>query len=278
MDNLAIRMKEKLKLMLNWYDSFCRENRLKYYIVGGTMLGAVRHGGMIPWDDDIDVAMPRPDYEKFLKLTESTGKIFGHYIVESFHSNNEDFIYPYAKIYDIDTTLVEEAWHPLRRGIFIDVFPLDGMSSSEKTAHHHFIKVKRKYDLLCTIICSLNKKRVFYKNMAIIVGRVASKLFLSKKVLLELIDTMSKEYNYYNSDYIAFLVGNWGERELMKKEIFGEPIEYEFEGMKIFGVENYDEYLTKLYGDYMTPPPPEKRVSHHPNLEFSLDYRFGYKK
>ena len=96
----------KLLEMFKWYHEFCVDNNLKYYALGGTMLGAIRHKGFIPWDDDIDVGMPRDDYNKFIELT--CNKKFGKYIVESIYDNNPDYYYGYSKLYDTSTTLIEK--------------------------------------------------------------------------------------------------------------------------------------------------------------------------
>ena len=130
--NQPNEMQTKLINMLKWYHEFCVTHKLRYYIVGGTMLGAVRHEGFIPWDDDIDVGMPREDYNRFLEICKG---IQAHqYIVEAPTEENPEFKYLYAKIYDTTTTLVENVRNPINRGVFIDVFPLDGIGATEEDA------------------------------------------------------------------------------------------------------------------------------------------------
>src|SRR5690554_3313505 len=97
-EHMLSEIQSKLLQMLKWFDGFCRENNLKYYAVGGTLLGAVRHQGFIPWDDDIDVAMPREDYRELEKLM--SGKKIGFYVLETQNSLERDFCYPYTKLYD----------------------------------------------------------------------------------------------------------------------------------------------------------------------------------
>ena len=118
----------KLLTALQWFHHFCSEHNLRYYAVGGTCLGAVRHKGFIPWDDDIDVGMPRKDYKKFLELT-SAIQDNELYKVEYLPSKH-GFTYPYCKLYDIGTTLIENSRYKIKRGIYIDVFPLDGIGLS----------------------------------------------------------------------------------------------------------------------------------------------------
>jgi lipopolysaccharide cholinephosphotransferase len=101
-DEVTKKLQKKLFEMLKWFDAFCRQYELKYYAVGGTLLGAVRHHGFIPWDDDVDIAMPRADYDRFSQIMEA--KIHDHYILETAHSDDRDFCFPYMKLYDINTT------------------------------------------------------------------------------------------------------------------------------------------------------------------------------
>ena len=100
--NQLSALQSRLLLILKWYHEFCTQNNLRYYLLGGTMLGAARHSGFIPWDDDIDVGMPRRDYEQFLKLTQN--KRFGNFTKDDMHTKNKDSCYGYAKIYDVNRT------------------------------------------------------------------------------------------------------------------------------------------------------------------------------
>ena len=113
-------LQRKLLDELKWFDGFCREHNLSYYAIGGTLLGAMRHQGFIPWDDDIDLGMPRADYEK-LKAFE--GKIFNHYIIETYASTEIDYCYPASKVFDTNTTLIERKRYNVSRGVFLDIFP-----------------------------------------------------------------------------------------------------------------------------------------------------------
>ena len=132
MNDLQLKMLD----MMSWYHNLCEKNNLKYYVVGGTALGTIRHKGFIPWDDDIDVGMPREDYEKFKELA-SNSDLSARYAIE-FPSGKKDFLYPYGKIYDTTTTLIEHTRYKTKRGIFIDVFPLDGIGNDKDEATRHF--------------------------------------------------------------------------------------------------------------------------------------------
>lgn len=255
--------------MLTWYHNFCKERHLRYYVIGGTMLGAVRHNGFIPWDDDIDVGMPRKDYELFVSLM-SKG-LYGKYILETADVGHSDFIYPFAKLYDTETTLIENVRYPIKRGIYIDIFPLDGIGNSETDGRKNYRIISNKINLLSTITCAISKRRKWYKNTAIIFGRLIPSFIVNPHKLIKHIDILCKERDFDSSFVVGNLVGNWGYRELMNREYFGKPQEYQFETITIYGVERPDDYLRCLYGNYMNLPPVEKRMSHHDYLYCNLN-------
>jgi len=260
---------EILLNMLKWFHDFCIDNNLNYYVIGGTMLGAIRHKGFIPWDDDIDVGMPRRDYDEFIRLTSKEKN--GRYIVEIADRDKKDFHYTYAKIYDTQTTLIEKARYEIKRGVYIDLFPLDGIGNSEVEARKNYKIILRKRNILLTMVCAINSKRSIYKNAAIIVGRLIPRFIFKPYNIIQSIDNLCRKHDFYNCSIVGNLVGNWGYREVMKREFFGRPTEYKFENITVLGVENPDEYLKCLYGDYMKLPPEEKRVSNHDYIYRNLN-------
>lgn len=259
-------LQEKLLDMLSWFHNFCTENNITYYAVGGTALGAVRHNGFIPWDDDIDVGMPRIDYEKFIELA---NRCTGKYIVEYPGLNNE-FLYPFVKIYDTETTLIENQRYKIIRGIYIDVFPMDGVGNSRKDSVKNFKKTDRMVNLLCAMRCAINKRRSKIKNLSIVAARLIPKFVLTPQSLVKRIENKCKAYDYNECEYVANCVGNWHEKEIMKREWLGTPVLHNFENIKIFLPQDFHSYLTALYGDYMKLPAEEKRVSHHDYLELNI--------
>lgn len=257
----------KLLNMLQWFHEICVEHGLRYYVVGGTMLGTIRHNGFIPWDDDIDVAMPRKDYITFLEQFKGNSI----YRVEYPSFENKDYSYLYAKIYDTSTTLIEHRRFNVKRGIYIDVFPLDGIGNSNEEAQRNFSKIYKCNKLHDMIVCAFRNNRKWYKNLSIVFGRIVSPLLISERKLNMYINELCKQNDFDNSEYVGNLIGNWGYKELMNRSFFGEPKEYKFEDIVVYGVEKPHEYLTSLYGDYMKLPPMEKRVSHHDNIEINLN-------
>lgn len=261
-------MQKKLLEMLTWYDRFCRENSLTYYAVGGTLLGAVRHGGFIPWDDDIDVAMPRKDYMKLEKLM--SGKQFGSYILETPNTDAGDFCYPYTKLYDTSTTLIEHCKKPLVRGLFLDIFPFDGIGNDKKEGLKWFRSISREYHFYLTRIAAIRNGRSFYKNAAVFLSHIIPKVVVDDVELRKHLDKRCRRYGLENSKYGGNLLGNWGKRELVPVEVIGNPQKYQFENIEIMGIEKYDRYLTNIYGEWRKVPPKEKQITHHDFLLLDL--------
>ncbi len=259
------QLQEKLLEMLGVFHEFCKENGLSYFALGGTALGAERHKGFIPWDDDVDVGMPRRDYEKLKALVEN--KQLGDYVFE-FPSNKKDFVYAYGKMYDTRTTLVENTRYKTKRGIFLDIFPLDGAGKTLEESKKYFKVVHKKINLLSTKSLAWRKGRKLYKNVAIILMRLFP---VNQTKLKQKIDKLSSKIDYDSVNYVANYSGNWAEREISKKQWFGKPRECDFENMKIYAPEMADEYLTAVYGDWKRLPPEEKRVSHHDFLVLDLN-------
>jgi lipopolysaccharide cholinephosphotransferase len=255
--------------VLDKFVSICEKNKLKYFLAYGTLLGAVRHKGFIPWDDDIDVGMPREDYEKLGILL--SGKKDDKYILETPNTDSKDYYYPFSKLYDKTTTLVENTRYKIRRGIYLDIFPIDGIGNSEEDSFKNYKKIKAKSNLLLTRVTGIRSGRSVLKNIAVVVSRCIPNFVLNnKKLLLSLVNDC-KKHKIDECAWCGNLVGAWGKKELMPKEIMGTPKLYLFEGKTFYGVEKPDDYLTHLYGDWRTLPPIEKRVTHHDYLECNLN-------
>ena len=222
-------LQTKLYEMLKWIVSYMDKNNLIYYVLGGTFLGAVRHGGFIPWDDDIDIGLPRDDYEKLINQL-STKK--SHYIIESPYGNGNDFIYSYAKLYDLNTTLVEHTQKDIKRGICIDIFPIDGVGNTRTDSVRHYRYIDRLNMLLAMKTTAVSQDRDWWKNIAIIIGRL---LPIKAKKLAQTLDKACTKRNYSDFSYVANCMSTYRSREIMEKAVFGEPREYKFEGILVKG-------------------------------------------
>lgn len=262
------QIQKMLTEILKVFHDFCVEHSLQYYALGGTALGAARHQGFIPWDDDIDVGMPRPDYERFIELFNKKNTS-NRYILETPYSADPHFPYPYSKIYDTQTTLIENLRYPIKRGIFLDVFPLDGAGKDVDEAK----KIVKKIMFLSTvrkmIVCAPSFKRGIRRNALLILAKpLATVLGLKIKTLRLKIDRESQKEDYKSSILISNFLGQSGMKGLLPKEYWGTPTLLQFENIKIFCPEQIDHYLISLYGDWRTPPPKEKQITHH---DYTLD-------
>jgi lipopolysaccharide cholinephosphotransferase len=242
-----------LEMMIIFHD-LCIKHDIKYYMLGGTMLGAVRHKGFIPWDDDMDIGLPRPDYEKLLALPQSEWPAN----IKLNTPATDGHPYPYSKLIDANTTLVEDLGKDIVQGIFIDIFPLDGAGSNKNQAIRHKKKISLLMRFLYASIFSHYKNKPIWKKIAITFIRLTRPNYW-----LNTIEKNLTRKDFYKNTYVGNLVGAWGDKEIVPREYFGQPTLYEFKDKQFYGVEKYDDYLTCLYGDYMKLPPIEKQKSHH---------------
>lgn len=261
-------LQNKLLNIMIWFHEICEKNNLTYFMLGGTMLGAVRHKGFIPWDDDMDVGMPRKDYMKFISLTSKLDD--KNYLVESIYKSGKGFSYPACKIYDKTTTLIEHTRRPLKRGIFLDVFPLDAVDFEPKKIKSILLKHK----FLLAQRAALRKGRKLLKNLSVAFSRVipySDKLIIKRLILLDkkIINLKTK-----NSSNYANFYGAWGIKEVIPISVFGRPKLYEFEGKHFYGPERFDDYLRNLYSNYLELPPIEKRKTHHDFIMMDLEKPF----
>ena len=269
MENRSRIMQLKLLEMLKWFHKLCEDNNIRYYALGGTMLGAVRHGGFIPWDDDIDVGIPRKDYIRLIRLMQKHSD--DRYILETPLSEDPTFCYPYSKLYDTKTTLLENSNKKLKRGLFIDVFPLDMIGDSMEKALKNYKKIKALRDLVTLRTLSDSKDRSAVKKAVVRTVQAVPSVLVSEKHICIYLEKICTEYSKHGYKFGGNLHGAWGAKELMSFDIMGKPTLYRFEDTYIYGAENYDEYLTHLYGNWNELPPEDKRVSHHDFLLFDLD-------
>ena len=267
MKNLKpLEMEEIKKIELNIlteFADFCEKNNLKYYLGYGTLLGAVRHKGFIPWDDDIDVLMPRPDYNRFIELT-GFNPIKENLETRLYKACLHPNIYPFAKLIDNSTIVFEKGKSKKNiSGLWIDIFPLDGYPEDKSKAYALFDKyqkLRKLQDLATTNPFYINQSLI-KKIIKTLILSPAAKLYGIKKICAK-IDLLAQTFSYEDSKALAdFTWGDNTEAYILKNEL--EPsVELEFEGRNFRVPGGWDAYLKRLYGNYQELPPEDQRIPH----------------
>lgn len=258
--------------ILKEFIRICNVLNLRYFGLGGTALGAVRHNGIIPWDDDIDVGMPREDYEIFIEKSPKILK--DKYFVQCNKTDNEYFN-NFAKLRNSQTTFIEKTVSHLNinHGVYIDIFPLDGLPKNKLLSftYYYYLKFLNGF-----------KSASFYreKSRSLVRDLIDKIMFLGTfiygvKRISFLVDKILKKYPYKNSDNVMNFSGAWGRKEIFSKVVFGKGFECIFEDIRVRIPEKYDTYLTKMYGEYNKFPPKEKQQAHHDFYFYNLGK--GYK-
>ena len=239
----------------------CDENNITYFLGGGTLLGAIRHKGYIPWDDDIDIMLPRKDYNK---LREVFNENCNSKMKIEDYTNTENYCYPFAKVVNLETLLIENNCKQLDdMGVYIDVFPIDYLPEDEEKVK----KIYKKYKFLHRILrmyqsdniskVTKNKLKLVLKKMVIPIMED----FNFHKLILKSIDNLVKKYE--NTNTVTCITGKYLEKEIMPSTYIENYKLADFEGEKYKIPVGYDSYLTKHYGNYMELPPEDKQIRTH---------------
>ena len=243
--------------ILDYIVEICKKNKLTYFLDAGTLLGAVRHKGYIPWDDDIDLIMPRKDY---MKLIEVMNKENGRYKILS-HYVNKHYYYPFAKVIDSYTILNERDAIAIEDlGVYVDIFPLDAIPES-KWKRRIFHERLHIYRILWGASMITNAKWVEKSLRNKILAWYAKKK--GPRYWIQKSNDYATTGKYDSSKYLVNVVGTGRRYAMEEKSVFADKVELEFEGKKYDAPKGYAQYLTTWYGDYMTLPPENERVTHH---------------
>lgn len=250
--------------VLQAIDKFCAENGIVYSMACGTMLGAVRHKGYIPWDDDIDIYLLRKDYNNLIKLFPDT--YLGKYKLISLE-RNKLWDRPYAKAFDDMTLLKENAHCAVDIGVNIDVYPIDDVPDDEDM----WIKYDRRRRFFQRIDIvkgvRISARRDILKNAAIIAMKLPV-CFLTRRHTARFLSWYAQKNNGKGYFSVFECVQGMLQKHKFSKKLFSSMVRMPFEDRCFMAFENSDSYLSNAYGDYMQLPPKEKRVSHHDYMAY----------
>lgn len=282
MVNKDIKHIQSIELnILKEFQRICKKNNLRYFAIGGTCIGAIRHKGFIPWDDDIDVAMPSDDYFKFIEISENElGKGFEIMNPVKVQHSAEQYI----KLFDADTTYIEDfaiRYKDRYIGIFIDIFPIFGLPSGKRKINR-LIKRNDIYNKLNYLLRFPVKSDIGLKSR-LVAGCVKKLCKDDYAKILKKQMSVLKSIQYNCSDRVLFCwrfipgtKGSGSYKNIFYYEDFKEGIEVGFENITICVPKGYDRYLKMDFGNYMQLPPPDQQVSGH--IVGLLDFENSYKK
>ena len=251
----------ELDLMVE-FDKVMRKYGLKYTLCAGTLLGAVRHKGFIPWDDDIDVSMPRPDYQKLIRLNRKKKLWPENMELKCFEDGTLDA--PFMKLFDTNTQITETNYSQKDvKNLWIDIFPVDGLPKDKTSRKLHYKLAK---DFCRMNVASVvnddygsNKAVIFIKKHFM---KPLAKRF-GRKNISEMQRKLALSYPYKDSKYCGMVTWAYdGPGQTLTRKQYERLIELPFEGHSFYATASYDKYLRGVFGDYMQLPPEEERITH----------------
>lgn len=247
---------ELLKLLLR-FDAFCKEHGLRYSLDSGTLLGAVRHKGFIPWDDDIDVNMPRPDYDRLMLLEDK--------LADDLHlvnAANSDFVYGFCKLCTDEVRAQEPSYEGrMDEMLWIDIFPIDGVSPKESDVAMVWKLIRKTTRRNVWATVNHQTERGLRKVIKTVGGALFRLGDPRKRMLAAIAEAVSNP-GYENAEMVACFVGGEKNLRTFPKDGYEKTVGMEFEGHMLPCMSCWDEFLTDLYGNYMQLPPEDQRRTH----------------
>ena len=243
----------------------CEKINARYYLIYGTLIGAVRHQGFIPWDDDVDIMMPRPDYDCLLKYLEEHIEDYEHLKIFN-HITSKEYPYMITRISDDRYRIEMENEVDYGMGVFVDIYPFDGLGNTEKEAYRFGMKGDRLSSLCyqatrkrCAIETTTSKFRKIIKFPVFIFAKICGKNIFQNRL-----EKLAHVKPYDQSKYVGCVIWlSGGIKDMYKREWFEESEMHCFGKYQFRIPKNYDEILKHICGDYMQLPPVEERIGHH---------------
>lgn len=260
-DNLE-KLHKTILLIAKEIDRICKLNHIQYSLCEGSLLGAVRHKGYIPWDDDMDILMLRPEYDKFVEACKNDLDSKFELLTTDMDPN---YFYGFGKVILKDTIAVQKSLEKTKykKGIFVDIFPFDNIPNEKKLRNR---QEKTNYLLMKMLARKAKVEIEDKKNIKKRMGFFLVDLivpFISSEYLIKELNTNMTRYRNICTEYVCNIGGYWGySKGTMKRKYFDEYIYVPFENIELPIIKSYDPYLKQMYGDYMELPPAEKRHSH----------------
>ena len=270
MKEISLKEMQQIELdMLLEFDAICKKHGLRYYIDGGTLLGAMCYEGFIPWDDDIDLKMPRPDFEK---LREFANEFPKHILVR--YPTKNDCGYTFVKIIDTRTVLVEQAGDVTKQsGVYIDILPMDGHPNDGPEYDRHLKKLSRLNTLFHGSMDRFAGLKSSSSMLARVKGCIYGMVYTPWKLLKKLTKTAEK-YAYDECGRVGLVIEGDPVRERFEKAWLEPPIELEFEGHMLPAPSGYRRHMEIFYGDHVTKPECYHNLPKYPgNHDYTVYWR-----
>lgn len=269
MQELSLEQIKEIDLgLLLDIDKICRKENIRYSLAYGTLLGAVRHKGFIPWDDDIDLFMPRPDYNRFISYCQSHETRFGFVTCEI----NRKYHRLYGKAWDKRTVTVDPFfdYQGIDMGVNIDIMPIDGIGHTYEEAKENIKSAIYFNKVISAMSWDKYKKSItnpWYVE-PIRFGLFVATRFFNKDRFTQKLNDRIQRFKYEDMEYVAAVCDTKTFKAIKKKNLYDEFIDMSFEGYHFLAMKGYDTFLKEIYGDYMKLPPENKRVSNHENIAY----------
>ncbi len=256
--------------ILSDFAKFCDKNRLTYFLAYGTLIGAIRHRGFIPWDDDVDVWMPRADYDRLMAIFNEQHK---EGVYQAVLPTDKRSRHSFVKIIDTRTVKIEEgvSYDDGLLGVDIDVFPLDGQPHDEAAFDGWYNQLQKVYRGHLALI-GTNDGNLLTRIKIVARRALTRMVYGTKSAILRKAARLHRQYPYETSTYVGAVESCFNfKRNRYKKEWFSKAVVAEFEGTSFKIPVGYHEILTQMYGDYMQPPSADKQAPHHRNKTYWRD-------